>query len=191
MTQRERIIMAEIAEWPDSMQAAFKASVRKGNSIPMAHMLASRQGPGMATDDEFLKSDYTLAHRCDDPQQRHSLVSKARAAGLSVDEGCRYEPGLGKGPTDPNCWFTRGTGRGELQKRIGNSGAAASHNLPMGIRQARPHDKPPEKVPALSDNLIREVETHMIAKDPALALTDRRELRERIVATHGSKNRKG
>jgi hypothetical protein len=189
MTNRETRLVGEVASWHPTRQRAFQEIVANGQSIVMAHMLASRQAPGLATDDQFLNQEYALKSRVKCPQQRAKLLARARAAGIPANEHSRYEPGLGKGPQDPNAWFMHGTGRGELQRRLNARGADAVHNLPMGIKPPAPAQRKPVKTGGLAPDLVEEIRGQKLKKDPGLALKDQRELRDEIVRTHGSQSK--
>lgn len=189
-TMSDKVKLREVEAWPQSLQERFWGMVDAGQSVSMAHMLASRQSPGLATDDQFLNQEFSLKNRVSSAAQRKNILKKARAAGICVDETCRYEPGLGKGPADPTSWFKHGEGKAELQKRLNARGANAVHNLPVGIKAPTPHNKPPAPTPGLAPDLVNEIERNMVAQDPALATKDRRKLREMIIDKHGTKPRK-
>jgi hypothetical protein len=167
--------------------AEYAAMVARGEYPRAAAMFALQSPAGSRnTDRAFCEG----ARRQMDgmlPLNQKKVLAAARAAGISVD-GKFYKGSLGR-PNDPAAWVTCADDVLAVCK---------ARNLDcQGVITHKAHfeDRPAKKTP-LAPDIVKTFERDYMAKNPALAAEAkknpkvRKELRERIVATHGAKARK-
>lgn len=183
MTQRERIIEAEVATWPPPLQMVYRGMRKAGQSPALAHMLACQSAPTMGlTSDRQFNSSYRRTMSRMAPRNRDAIVAQARKAGISTD-GKYYVSGLGR-YDDPLAWCSTADDV---------KAACRKKNLTAdgpGIRVKGTQVDPPKKKP-LADDLVKSLERQYLSSDPALAEKCRKNgkakaaLREKIIAKHG------
>lgn len=160
----------------------YKALLRKGESPRMALLLAMQKFPGLkGTDSIFCKLEHERVKEIGD-EEMTKIVKIAKQAGINT-HGKTYNGQLG-GYTDPMAWIsdTHDVRVSAKEKGLSIRGQVNVENAP----KPRPKKK-------LSERLIRETTQSYLEKDPALkervkkSPKAKRELRERIVATHSNK----
>ena len=185
MTQRDRIIEAEVNTWNEAAQFDFWAIVSEGNTMAFAQMCVCRQAPtmGMASDRQF-NSSYRRRMNTMDPRNREKILAIAKRAGIATD-GKYYVSGLGR-YNDPAAWCSTSDDvkAAVKAKNMTAHGPGIHHN-------GTPADAPPPK--PLAEDIVKRLEKQHRVSDPKLdercrkSAKARRELRERVVASHTRK----
>lgn len=170
-TQRVRMIEAEVAGWPEHMQAHYHAMVESGQSPVFAHLAASRTPPDGNTDKSFLARQVKVGDQPLDDYTRGHIASRARRHGYSPRATDTYDPLAAAYPGDPAAFTNHGEGREKI-KRARQRFKEPTHGDP----HARVHELHPEIVERNRKNLLKQ--------DPGLAEKDQREVNEMIVDKH-------
>lgn len=183
LTHADEMALRQTEYLTDAEFERFCSLVDKGNSPTAALMFASRRAPGVRNSDRNFNESarrrmYGMSEKC-----REGIAEVARRAGIST-QGKFYVGGLGK-YTDPHAWVSDTSDIMAIAKakRLNVSGALNYTGSPDG-------PPPPKHVP-LAPDVAADIERKYIQDDPKLREQirknpkKRRELRERVVATHG------
>lgn len=183
LSMRERILESEIGEMPEEIQQRYRNLREEGETVVVAHMLATQQAPVMGNSDRAFNEHHRRKMSTMREESRQRIVDAARRAGIDT-EGKYYMSGLGR-YTDPAAWVST------VDDAIG---AARAKNLNMEIngRTVTEADLiPPKQGPRLAPDLVQELKQRYMAKDPALAEKVRKspkeskELEQTIIEKHG------
>lgn len=182
-----------LKKYPECQDAELKSDLVKlglylklreeGAEHVWALMSACRRAPALRNSEQsFFKSNRQKMEQMGSEALQRKLAA-ARKAGIST-QGKFHMSGLGPA-SDPGAWVS---GMDDVlavcKARNLNCEGAVNH-------KARPVERKKVK---LSERLTREMEQKYLAEDPALAERckknpkARRELREKVVATHGAKD---
>lgn len=164
----------------------YEQILAKEKSVEFAAMLALQSPPGTRnTDRTFQESQRHLMNTMDG-HNRHKIYAIAQKAGINT--AGKFYTGLGR-YHDPKAWASS----------IDDVRAAAKKmqvdvSGPANFKFSSEEPAPPRRV-ALAEDVAVGLERKILKAEPALAEKcrkspqARRELRDRVVATHGRKNR--
>jgi len=184
MTQREKILEGEVRRWPKPLQVVYQRLREKGNSIPLAHMLASRRGPFMKnSNDTFNASQHASMTREMTEEHRDSIVAIAQKAGIST-HGKTYFGQLGT-YDDPMAWVSNAD---DCIAKLKHKGADADGLLHV---RGKRKDKEPPKTVRLAPKLVKEMMRRELTVDPKLrekyqkGKIKKSALKERVIEKYG------
>lgn len=145
-------------------------------------ILESGKAPGPVTDRELLEGTYNKSEFADNPRYAKFLEKQYRlhSGGKAPPTGSVYMSNLCRHgmPGDPEAWVD---GRGDVKRLLEKRGAGA--DCPLMFVPER--EKPPRKPKKLADHIVHRLVNNELAVNPK---ADRRELREKVIATHGNPN---
>lgn len=187
MTLKDRLKLMEVEDWPKSKRDFFHAMVKQGNSISMAHMLASQKTPLLNgnINSEFGKSMRSKMESMS-PAHRKLIMDRAKRAGVKNIDGKYLLPGLR--PENPEAWVTGVDEAAETFKR-NKLNSAGVVNVTCDI------DPTPPKQIRLAPDITNRIAQEKISQDPKLqeAITKNpkklTELKEQVIEEHGAPRR--
>jgi len=176
----DEVRLAGRAAW-----SLYQSILAAGETREWAAMCALRQAPGSKNTDRAFSEGARRQMNGMSEVNRRKLLEVARKAGINTQGKC-YKGGLGRAD-DPAAWVSTADDVIAVAKakQLDVSGVV---NVNAGREVA------PKKV-ALAPDIVARLEKEYCAADPALKAKvvkspkARRELRERIVATHGSRRK--
>lgn len=165
----------------------YEQILAKGDGMEFAAMCALRSPPGSKNTDRAFQDGARRQMESMDPENAKHVLSCARKAGINPN-GKYYKGSLGR-YTDPAAWVS--TADDVI------ASAKAKHLDVSGVVnvKAGPAELPPPKRIPLAEDVAAGLERKILKAEPALAekcrrsAKARRELRDRVVATHGRKTR--
>lgn len=190
--------MSKAVEIPECVRAAgdvavetFRTSIRKGNTPRFAEMVALRRPSALNGDDTTFHNalDKGNLERRYKPEKLARMKAKARAAGINVDKGWEYYPGLANHEDDPRGWVGPTTTRADIAKRIAAEGNGCKE---LGVKVRPAEDDPNKRVHRLAPDLVQEQMQNKLQADPGLAAACKksrkklRELKNNVIETHGA-----
>jgi hypothetical protein len=165
----------------------YAEAIKNGASETFADMLASRQPPGGMTDNVAVAGIGKLGDQFKGKRgeiQLNKIIASAKRHGYTPNPNDIYQPGLAQFAGDPKAFIPSGAGyRSHIKKICEANDLACEGTVNVKRRQYR---DAPKQIP-LAEKLIRELTPKVLAKDPALARKKPQEIREAVIAKHGSK----
>jgi hypothetical protein len=155
---------------------------RAGNSHRFADMIACQRGPGLMTDSVFFAGIPKLAEQFRNDTQLQKVMKIAKSHGYQPNPNDVYEPGLARFQGDPEAFVPPSGGRGYIKRLCEKRGWAC--NGAVKVQHRQPAKDPLENCVPLAEDLIQGHMRSAIQKDPSLR-TKRKELRDKIIQTHG------
>lgn len=155
-----------ISENP-TIQSAYIAMRRQGESHTIAEMLAFQRGPFLMTDAVY--NEGRVNGSCFEHEQATGDYYKkvAERAGVSV-KGKHYDPQLARFVADPEAWVS---GRGDVQKIVESRPGWEVNGAVKA--KARPADPSPEV--DVAESLVQEAVADELEKQPEQKVADVRE----------------
>lgn len=170
------MIEAEVADWPEAQQRAYRAMIDAGQSPAMAQLLACREPPRGDTDKSYMARSQGIAAQPLDDYTREHIAARARRHGYRPRATDTYDPLAAAYPGDPAAFTNHGDGREKISR------ARQRFTEPTkGDPHAREHELHPEIVERNRQKLLED--------DPGLAEKDQREVTEMIVEKHSLKTK--
>jgi len=186
-TSREKVLLLEVSGWPEHLQEEFHRIVRKGNTIPMAHMLVLRSGPALQTDTAFVARQPKFKDLPD--SQRENIAKAAIKDGYNPKPDDSYHPGIAMKKGDRDAFVNPVNGRGHLKKlaqkrRVDMFGSADVKG------RSEPHKDPRDHAPRLSRSIVSRHLMEQVKQDPGLLQRrSKRDVCEEIVDKHTRKKK--
>lgn len=184
-TARERILLGEVKTWPKARQALFRKSIRQGNTIAMAHMLASREtGFVRNSDSIFNASQHDLMTRGTPEYLRENMVQLAEKAGIRT-HGKTYFGQLGT-YDDPAAWVSGVDDAIAGLKRKGRDADGL-------IRVRGRREQKPVEAPRLAPDIVNRFVAKHLRENPRdrerlkRGKLKRKDLEIRMIEKHGRK----
>lgn len=164
----------------------YRQILKAGETAEFAAMCALRQAPGASGTDRAFCQGSQAQMESMAPINREAVLARAKRAGIKT-QGKFFKGSLGRAE-DPAAWVATADDVLAVakQKNLTIDGAVKH----QGVRR----DGPPARV-RLAPDLVANLECEYVAQDGKLAEQvekspkARRELRERIIETHGSKKK--
>jgi uncharacterized protein with GYD domain len=182
-SKRIDILEAEIANAPIHVQDAYFCALIEGTDAILAHMLAMRQGPQMKGSDRAFGEGQRLKMGAMHERNRDKIQAIAEKAGIRT-QGKYYVGGLGR-YNDPAAWVSTADDVKSVLK--------AKNLTATGVVEHQGVAMPPPPPKRLSERLTREFVAKTLKAEPKTAEAVRknpkkmRDLRERVIATHGAR----
>lgn len=178
-------IEAEVAGWERWRREFYLQMLATGNSVSMAHMLASRQAPRGLTDSVVVGGFQRIKDLS--PEYRDWLCKELKAKGANFSPDDVYMPSLGTDPNgaDPKAVLSVDNALSRIRKTSEEMGVDTDGVISVKGSQFR-KDPPNSRTHKLHPRIVERTRQAMIAEDPGLALKDQRELREAIVEKHAN-----
>lgn len=152
----------------------------------LCEMFASRQAPSSVSDRELFKGWGTLDKQFgNDPKYLQHITRTAQRHGYRPNASDMYHPGLADFAGDPKAFIPATGGRGHVMKVIKQRNVTVDEPL-YKHKATEPSEDPWKKRVPLAEKIVKRLMKQYIQKDPSLA-KNKRELRQRIIATHGQK----
>jgi hypothetical protein len=175
-------------EWvqPNVTRGAIYYKMRSsGESEKMAAMLALQRSTGISTDDTFFSGSKPLYDQFESQKHLDRFLGYAKAQGFTPPVNSTYFPNLARFPGDKEAWVTRAMGRSYIRKLIEQRGGKmdASMNATWNEPESDPLEA--KNCTPLGDDIVKRYSDRMVKKDPSLSRLSRRELREKVIETHG------
>lgn len=165
----------------------YEKILAKGEGMEWAAMCALRSPPGASNTDRAFQEGARRQMEDMDPENAKNLMHIARKAGINPN-GKYYKGSIGK-YNDPAAWVS-------TADDVVTAVKAKKLNVEGVVNyKAAPAELPPPKRIALAEDIAQRQERKLLRADPALAekcrksAKARRELRDRVVATHSRKTR--
>lgn len=185
LTHSDEMALRQTEFLTDSEFDRFAELIDRGSTPTAALMFASRRAPGVRNTDRAFNERARRRMEGMSTGVRENIVQIAQQAGIST-QGKFYVGGLGR-YNDPKAWVSDASDIIHVarERRMNVSGAVNYNGMPDDI--------PPPKKVELAADIVDDFERRYVASDPKLREQIRRkpnkrqELRERIIATHGSK----
>jgi hypothetical protein len=151
-------------------------------------MLAARSPPGGMTDNVAVAGIGTLGEQFKGARGRMQLktiVEAAKKRGYTPNINDIYQSGIADGVGDPLAFVPSGAGyRGHIKKVCEMRGIAPIEaDMKVNRQQYR---EEPKRIP-LAENLIKKLTPQVLAQDPSLKRKKPQEIREAVIAKHGSR----
>lgn len=187
-TVRRRINGEELSEAEFQARCADRQEQLDAN---LNGILESRQFPGVTGDDTTFQSaiSSTTVEKRFTPAHLARMRKMASDAGVRVSPNAEYYPSLAAFDGDPKGWVNPTDTREDIRRRIAANGNGSKE---LGVKVRPPESDPFKRVHRLAPDLVKEMEKKTLAADPDLAANvrgnkkKRRELREKVIATHGA-----
>jgi len=184
---RKAMLTAEVRRAGPAAVAIFRAAFKKPDDLEFAAMCALRAPSGARYTDKAVDEGIHRQMGQELPYNRKKIMAIAKKAGINVGNKV-YKGGLGR-PDNPLAWVT-------CADDIRRSAKAQNLTVDGAVRvQGHVPEYDPAKAVALAPDLVAEFAQKYTAADPNLAAKvktsrkARRELHERIIATHGRKKK--
>lgn len=184
-TQREQILLNEVKTWPAHMRALFRKSIGKGNTIAMAHMLASRENGFIRNSDTiFNASQHDLMTRGMSEEVREGIVDVAEKAGIRT-HGKTYFSQLGT-YNDPAAWVS---GVDDAITNLKRKGRDADGLIRVRGRR----EQKPVEAPRLAPDIVNRFVAKHLRENPRdrerlkRGKLKRKDLEIRMIEKHGRK----
>lgn len=165
--------------------AVYMRCRRAGESDRMAAMLALQRGPVISTDDTFFQGQGMLADQFRSEAEMTGYLKMSAKQGFTPPAGAVYFPNLARSPGDPQAYVTRAMGKSYIKKLLEKRGWSSDGAIKTKGRQ--PEKDPREGGVPLAKDLVNEYAEKAVNRDPSMKLLSRAELREAVIAKHGSK----
>lgn len=166
----------------------YAEAISNGCSPLFADMLASRSPPGGMTDSVAVAGIGTLDNQFKGARGRIQLkkiIDAAKKRGYVPNPNDVYQPGLANGIGDPLAFCPSGAGyRNHVKKVCEMRGVVP---LEADVKVNRQHYREEPKSVPLAEKLIKELTPKVIEADPKLRFKKPQEIREAVIAKHGSK----
>lgn len=183
---RRMMIECEVASWPDWKQDFFQLMVDSGQSISMAHMLASQQAPRSLTDDTVMSGMRRIKDLPDG--RREYICQQIVKNGGSVSMWDTYQQGMANYTGDPAAVIGHGDCLSKIRKVANERGEFTTGIIDVDGRKNR-EMKQAQRTYALHPRIVERRRREMLAKDPSLAKKNQNELRESIIEKHSFKGK--
>lgn len=172
-------------------QQLYDEAIANGCTPVLADMLASRKAPTAKTDREFFRDrPKTLAEQFRNPRTLQHYINKARKHGYNPSPNDYYDSSLARFAGDPEGFISPSGGRTQYKRTLQKRGwGAEDPNGLVNVAPAQFTPDPPPDLP-LSNELIDESVTEMLAANPDLQTKPRVELEQMAVEKHGPRKKR-
>lgn len=158
----------------------FTAAEEAHNKKLFEEICYTKQAPGtQGTDRAFLEGHHNHGFDREPEWMQYMILNKAKMAGVQT-QGKVYKGGLAdaRGPADPRAWVsdTHDVKKVCEERNYDCRGAVTA----KGELVERPPDVP------LAEKLIEGITADYLEKDPDLKRKPKQEVREMVIATHGT-----
>lgn len=177
---RRESLDAEVAAAGPEAVALYRQILANGETAEWAAMCALQQAPGSKnTDRAFCEGARHRMNSMDD-YNRNKILGIAKKAGINTHGKC-YKSGLGR-YDDPRAWVGS-------QDDVITTAKAKQLKIEGVVNYDASRPTPPKKKP-LAEDIVKREALSLMRADPKLAAQvktnpkAKRELRERIIATH-------
>lgn len=179
----------------ETQREFYVQCVQNGCTPKMAEMLALQSPPGVKTDSTYLANSQTVGqimrngHRHDRAIMART-IENARKQGYNPSPEDVYEPQLARNNGDPMAFVPADSPRHHIQKFCEETGREC--NGVVNVKHREPERDPLDTPKGLAPDILHEKMSEEVKKNPALTRLKRkakraavRELKEKIIATHG------
>lgn len=170
-----------------SYDEIYAEAISHGASPLFADMLASRSPPGGMTDSVAVSGIGTLANQFQGKRgeiQLQKIIAAAKKRGYTPNPNDIYQPGLASSVGDPLAFCPSGAGYRHHVKKVCELRGVVPLEADIKVNR-RQYREEPKSVP-LAEKLIREYTPKVLEADPALQRKKPQEVREAVIAKHGS-----
>jgi hypothetical protein len=174
----------------------YDQCIRNGCTPKFAEMLTLQQPPGVKTDSTYLANSQSVASVVNNGTYQERVLMR-RTIEAAAKHGHRpnkndvYEPQLARFPGDPLAFVPSDSPRHHIQKVCEEQSKECSGAV--NVKHRQPERDPLETPRGLGEDMVQEKMVEAVKENPALTKLKKkhrakafRELREKIVHTHGS-----